>query len=118
MLCLHFLLPTNSPAALDRNPRHYPDPHTLNPSRWDSNTAFDASLIFSQGPRTCIGRKFATTEWTCFLTMFLKDWKVEPVMHDSETREEWIESVLKPIWAITFTTGDIPLRIVRRNSKA
>ena len=66
------------------------------------------------GPRACIGRKFATTESVCFLTLLLRDFKVEPLLRVGETREQWGDRVFEAKIALTLGVVDVPVRFVRR----
>lgn len=66
------------------------------------------------GPRTCIGRKFATTEVVCFLTALLRDYKVEPILRAKETRAEWRARVLDARLVLTLGVKDVPVTFVRR----
>jgi len=66
------------------------------------------------GPRVCIGRKFATTEAVCFLTMLLREWKVEPSLREGESKEEWRERALQGKMVITLGVKDVPVRFTRR----
>ncbi|KAL0565654.1 hypothetical protein V5O48_016370, partial [Marasmius crinis-equi] len=76
--------------GIHRNPKHFEDPDEYKPSRWHT-TPNDSEQFtaFSFGPRACIGRKFATTEAICFLTMLLRDFKVEPLLERGESLDEW-----------------------------
>ena len=81
--------------------------------------AFNHLVIFhyigiQTGPRVCIGRKFATTEAVCFLTMLLRDWKVEPSLREGETKDAWRERVLQGKVVITLGVMDVPMRFTRR----
>lgn len=67
------------------------------------------------GPRTCIGRKFAIVEAVCWLTMVLRDWRVEPLMRPQETEEMWSRRALDARAGITLYVSDIPVRFVRRS---
>jgi hypothetical protein len=68
----------------------------------------------SIGPRTCIGRKFATTEAVCFLTMLLREYQVRPTLRGKETREEWRERVVDAKVLLTLGIKDVPVTFVRR----
>ncbi|KAJ6488011.1 cytochrome P450 [Mycena sanguinolenta] len=97
------------------NPRYINDPGTYKPSRWyglppDS----DLFTAFSVGPRACIGRKFATVEATCFLTLLLRDWQVLPILRDGETKTAWAARVLDARIVLTLGVADFPVRLVRR----
>jgi hypothetical protein len=73
--------------------------------------------LYSLGPRACIGRKFATTESVCFLTLLLRDFKVEPLLRVGETKEQWQDRALEAKIAITLGVVDVPVRFVRRMRK-
>lgn len=97
------------------NPRYFDEPEKYKPSRWygiaNESEAFSA---FSIGPRACIGRKFATTEAVAFLTVLLRDWKVEPILKEDETKEEWRDRVLDAKLVLTLGVSDVPLKFTRR----
>ncbi|KJA21393.1 hypothetical protein HYPSUDRAFT_42029 [Hypholoma sublateritium FD-334 SS-4] len=98
------------------NHRQFDDPEEYRPSRWygtsnDSETFY----AFSVGPRTCIGRKFATTEVVCFFTMLLRDYKVEPILDKGETKEQWRERILCANLEVTLGVRDVPVTFIRRN---
>ena len=69
------------------------------------------------GPRGCIGRKFATTEAVCFLAMVLRDYKVEPLLQDGESREQWKSRVLDGKVIMTLGVLDVPVTFTRRTRK-
>lgn len=71
---------------------------------------------FSFGPRTCLGRKFATVEAVAFLVCLLRDWRVEAIMQGDETPTQWRERVLEPKMGVTLFFGDIPIRLVKRHT--
>lgn len=71
-------------------------------------------LLSLLGPRACIGRKFATTEAVCFLTMLLRDWKVEPALKPNETKQAWQERILDARLVLTLGVADVPVRFIRR----
>jgi len=84
------------------NPRYWPDPETLDPSRWMSADASGGVkmnsvkepagkkvigadktrqmrgrlLTFSDGSRACLGRKFAQAEFMAFVATLLRDYRV------------------------------------------
>jgi cytochrome P450 len=59
-----------------------PDVDTFNPDRWDklpetiTNYAF---LTFLQGPRNCIGRRFAETEMKVLMVNLIRNFKFDEV---------------------------------------
>ncbi|KAG7097881.1 hypothetical protein E1B28_005193 [Marasmius oreades] len=101
--------------GVHRNPRYFEEPEKYKPSRWhgipNDSEQFTA---FSAGSRACIGRKFATTEAVCFLTMFLRDWKVEPLLRAGETVEGWKTRVVDAKVGFTLGIKDVPVRLIRR----
>ncbi|KAG6865641.1 hypothetical protein C0991_000811 [Blastosporella zonata] len=102
--------------GIQYNPRYFPDPEAFKPSRW-YNTSSDSESFsaFSLGQRACIGRKFATVEGVAFLTMLLRNWRVEPVCNTGETLDMWRERVLsQPDLGITLGVRDAPVRLLRR----
>ncbi|KAG5638340.1 hypothetical protein H0H81_000583 [Sphagnurus paluster] len=102
--------------GIQYNPRYFKDPEEFRPSRWygvsNESEAFSA---FSVGPRACIGRKFATTEGVVFLTLLLRDWFIEPVFHEGESKEAWAKRIFSdPIAGLTLTVKDTPVKLTRR----
>ncbi|KAJ3973688.1 cytochrome P450 [Lentinula raphanica] len=97
------------------NPRYYDDPTSYKPSRWHgiSNDS-EEFTAFSLGPRACIGRKFATTEAVCFLSMLLRDWKVMQKLDPGESKEQWKSRVLDAHVGLTLGVRDVPLCFVPR----
>lgn len=97
------------------NPRYFEEPEEYKPSRWyNISSESEAFSAFSIGPRACIGRRFATTEAVAFLTMLLRDWRVEPILKDGENKETWRKRVLDAHLALTLGVADVPLRFTRR----
>lgn len=106
--------------GIQYNPRYFEDLKEYRPSRWyGTSNESEAFSAFSMGPRACIGRKFATTEAVVFLTMLLRDWRIEPKLKASETKEEWRERVLEhPALKLTLGVRATPVRLVRRKERA
>lgn len=87
--------------AINRLPMYWgPTADDFNPDRWDKlpeTYTTNAFMTFLQGPRGCVGRKFAETEMKillcCLLSMydFTRDMSVE----DPETLKMW-RLVLRP----------------------
>ncbi|KAF8903942.1 cytochrome P450 [Gymnopilus junonius] len=97
------------------NPRYFDKPEEFRPSRWYGlATDSEAFSAFSIGPRACIGRKFATVESVCFLSMLLRDFKVQPILRPGETKQQWGNRVLDAKIVITLGMADVPVRFVRR----
>ncbi|KJA21399.1 hypothetical protein HYPSUDRAFT_42040 [Hypholoma sublateritium FD-334 SS-4] len=103
--------------GLQYNPRYFDNPKEYRPSRWyGMPIESEAFTAFSIGPRTCIGRKFATTEAVCFLTMLLRDYRIVPTLRGKETTTQWKERVLDAKLGITLGVKDVPVKFVRRRS--
>ncbi|KAH7913523.1 cytochrome P450 [Hygrophoropsis aurantiaca] len=121
------------------NQKYFAEPEEFRPSRWHKGgggqdkedlTESEAFTAFSFGPRTCIGRKFATTEAVCLLSLLLRDWRVEPLLAPKasstnensaksssavlETHEEWRARVMQATLELTMGIKNVPLRFVRR----
>lgn len=50
--------------------------------------------MFGVGPRACIGQRFAMTEAMCFLIMLLRDWRLDVILKDGETRDAYEKRVM------------------------
>lgn len=100
--------------GLQYNPRYYHEPEKFVPSRWEGEDKADSITAFSIGPRNCVGRRFATTEAVAFLTMWLRDWKVEPLLDDGETVAEWCKRVLDARLFLTLGVENAPIQMRRR----
>jgi len=61
-----------------------------------------------------LGRKFGMTESIAFLTLLLRGWKVEPLLVNGETREQWRARVSEATLVLTLGVADMPIRLVRR----
>ncbi|PPQ69426.1 hypothetical protein CVT24_001475 [Panaeolus cyanescens] len=97
------------------NPRYFDEPEKFKPSRWCGVPAeSEIFSAFSIGARACLGRKFAIVESICFLTMLLRDYKVEPLLLPNETRDQWAKRVLDAKLVITLGIKDVPVRLVSR----
>jgi Cytochrome P450 len=73
--------------------------------------------MFGIGPRACIGRKFGTVESLAFLVMFLREWKVDIVLKEGETREDWRQRVVENASQVGLTFGivaDVDVKLRRR----
>jgi len=105
--------------GIQYNPRYFPDPYKYDPNRWRGVTAESEDItVFSFGPRTCIGRKFAVVEAVCFLTLLVRDWIIEPIMNPGETDEQWRERVMQVDMGFTLAVKSLPVRLRRRQTRA
>ncbi|PAV19758.1 cytochrome P450 [Pyrrhoderma noxium] len=101
------------------NPRYFTDPMEFRPSRWyaqETSDIADSFTAFSVGPRACIGRKFATTEAVCWLSMLLRDFKVEVIMEPGESKQQARDRVLQAQMVMTLAVNPVPIRLIRRTS--
>ncbi|THH08156.1 hypothetical protein EW145_g2891 [Phellinidium pouzarii] len=100
----------------------FPDPEAFTPRRWSKSASLPTSMLdgfigFSYGPRVCIGHKFAKVEGVAFLTLLLRDWRIEAVMNDGESRGDWRRRVLTPNFGQALLIGEVPLKLVRRTHR-
>ena len=73
--------------------------------------------MYGVGPRACIGRKFAQTEALCFLSLLLREWKLDIVLGQGETRQMYESRVMGNggIFGMAFGIGPVPMiKLVRR----
>jgi len=101
--------------GVHHDPVLFPDPETFRPSRWYDVPEHNVSM-FGLGPRACLGRKFAQIEGISFLALFLKEWKVDVILENGETREQYEERVMtKPCNpSLGFGVGPVKLKITKR----
>lgn len=93
--------------AVSRNSRHFTEPDSFRPRRWEeSSTAMESLLGFSVGPRLCLGRKFATVESVAFLSNLLREWKFDIKLGRGETLEEWNRRIMVPTIGVTVKIGE------------
>lgn len=100
---------------VDHNPAVFPDPDAFRPSRWYGVSDHDMSM-YGVGPRACIGRKFAQTEALCFLSLLLRDWKLDICLGNGESRKMYEDRVMgnAAITGLAFGVGPVPVKFVRR----
>ncbi|PVF91731.1 cytochrome P450 [Serendipita vermifera] len=97
------------------NPRTFPEPHLYKPSRWYNATSDDAYTFFSQGPRTCLGRKFSLTEGVCWIAHIMKNFTVAPLLANGEDLQGWKKRVLDTgSFGFSFSVNEAPLVFKRR----
>ncbi|KAF9522906.1 cytochrome P450 [Crepidotus variabilis] len=102
--------------AVHRNPHTYTDPHAFKPSRWYGVSDHDLTM-FGNGPRSCIGRKFSQMEAVTFISLFLRDWHVDVVMENGETRQEYENRVMSKAGQVGMSFGiteKVNLRLTKR----
>ncbi|KAJ7434462.1 cytochrome P450 [Mycena latifolia] len=101
--------------AVQHNPHFFPDPEEYRPSRWYGASEADV-LMFGLGPRGCLGRKFSYTEAMCFLSLLLRDWKLDIPLPRGETRREYEQRVMGKAGRVgmAFGCGPMPFILTRR----
>ncbi|KAJ3486335.1 hypothetical protein NLI96_g4303 [Meripilus lineatus] len=102
--------------GVHHDPNVFQDPESFKPERWH-NVPEHLVSMFGLGPRGCIGRKFAVTEAMCFLALFLRDWEVDIVLQDGESREEYKDRVMTKagMVGLAFGVGPITLQVSKRS---
>ena len=50
----------------------------------------------------------------CFLAKLLKQWRVEILANEGETKTEWEARCMRGRALMNFGVGDVPVRLVRR----
>lgn len=66
-------------ASIMRDQEYFPEPDKFNPDRWadDSNEVIKGTyLSFGQGPRQCIGMRFATTQLKVGIASILRNFEI------------------------------------------
>ncbi|CAH1395596.1 unnamed protein product [Nezara viridula] len=63
--------------ALQRDPNNFPDPLSFNPDRFDEPPAPGTYLPFGDGPRICIGLRFAMMEMKFALSTLLLNYNIQ-----------------------------------------
>jgi len=119
---------------LHRNPKYWgEDADSFNPSRFDGRNSTEKSIEkdtgddapgatldkikmprrgafvpFSEGARSCLGRKFAQVEFVACLVMVIRGWRIE--LKDDWTRKEAFDVLNKSTTMITLAPPtEIPL---------
>jgi cytochrome P450 len=95
--------------AINRLPMYWgPDADEFNPNRWDElpdTYTKNAYMTFLQGPRGCVGRKFAETEMKvilcCLLSMYT--FETDKSKEDPEDLKMW-RLVLRPRDGVSLNT--------------
>ncbi|KAJ7739086.1 cytochrome P450 [Mycena maculata] len=101
--------------AVCHNPHDFPDPEAYKPARWHDVPDHEV-IMFGAGPRSCVGRRFAQTEAVAFLAHFLRDWEVETVVLEGETKEACFERIMAgaSMYGTAFGLGEVPVKIKAR----
>ncbi|KAK7052194.1 leukotriene-B4 omega-hydroxylase 3 [Favolaschia claudopus] len=101
--------------AVHHNPHFFPDPDEFRPSRWYNVLETDIPM-FGFGPRACVGKKFSHVEAMCFLSLFLRDWKLDIPLAAGETRVEYETRTMGRAGQVgmAFGCGPVALSLSRR----
>ena len=73
--------------------------------------------MFGIGPRACVGRRFAIVESVTFLALLLREWKMDIVLKDGETRKGWEQRVIDNLGQVGTTfgiTANVDLKLSKR----
>ncbi|KAL1859770.1 hypothetical protein VTK73DRAFT_7447 [Phialemonium thermophilum] len=104
-----------SPVTIQRNETLYPEPDRYNPDRWldESNPQQISALktfdiVFSQGPRACIGRHLAIVEMQILISSLVR-------RYDFRLCEDGQD--LKTLDLFNANPGPLPLQVRRRELK-
>jgi hypothetical protein len=57
-------------------------------------------------------------EAVAFLTMLLRDWRVEPLMETGESKDEWRKRVFKIKITLTLGIETVPVKFIRRQQQS
>ncbi|KAF7799198.1 hypothetical protein EIP86_010429 [Pleurotus ostreatoroseus] len=115
-----FVFPKGSRLIIDmiaagHDPHTFPDPEQFLPERW-AGVSEPQVLMFGQGPRACVGRKFAHVEVLTFLSLLLRDWHLDIVVKEGETGQDVHQRVLDSAGRIglSFGIGPVDLKLRAR----
>ncbi|XP_038063822.1 cytochrome P450 3A13-like [Patiria miniata] len=76
--------------TIHRSPEFWPDPLTFNPDRFSAENDslnMDAFLSFGDGPRSCLGNRFALAEIKIALARILTEFRIEMAEDTPQTLE-------------------------------
>lgn len=95
--------------AIHHDSEYYPEPSKFNPDRFESDEYRNRHLMtwipFGEGPRSCIGLRFALMNLQIALTMLLRDFEILPC-------EKTPKSIaINPKKTLLFPNEDIILKI-------
>eukprot|EP00158_Paraphelidium_tribonemae_P007389 Partr_v1_DN28228_c2_g1_i2_m75690 putative cytochrome P450 len=107
------LLITIHITGLHRNPKYWKDPDTFDPSRFlkaNIESIYPGSYLpFSDGPRSCIGRRFSMVESVCMLAMIIQKYRID--LAEPKDRDHLLDS--KPVLTLTPVKA-VNLKISKR----
>lgn len=91
------------PYVWHRNPELYPDPEKFDPDRFSSEVSRKswAHIPFSEGNRSCIGKRYALIEMKIFLAHILRNFKIISLDKREDIVLNW-KIVLAPVTTLCF----------------
>ncbi|XP_046659740.1 probable cytochrome P450 6a14 isoform X2 [Homalodisca vitripennis] len=99
--------------GLHRDPELFPEPEKFDPERFGPNPSHEIKpfsyLPFGEGPRFCIGMRFAKVQAKVGIAMLMKHYTVEP------TEKTAIPMVLHPLTVQPTAKDGVWLKFTRRN---
>ena len=100
---------------IGHDPYAFPDHDAFRPERWEGVSEPDV-LTFGQGPRSCVGRRFAHAEALCYFALLLRDWKLDVVRHKGGSIEDCKQRILDSCGriGISFGIGPLSIKFTRR----
>lgn len=102
--------------AIHRDPEFYPDPDRFDPERFSEenkkNRPHFAYLPFGEGPRICIGLRFAMMQMKSALAVILRSYHVSP------SRDSVYPMSFEPKGLITKVEGGVHIKMTKREGRA
>ncbi|XP_017891747.1 cytochrome P450 6B1-like [Ceratina calcarata] len=96
--------------SIQRDPAYYPDPDKFDPERFSDEAVTSRNsmhfIAFGDGPRNCIGKRFATYETKLGLITFFRNYKVDVCEKTTSYKFDPNHVLLAPI-------GGIHLKVTR-----
>jgi cytochrome P450 len=66
--------------SMHRNPKYWPEPNEFRPDRWIGENAKtinrNAFIPFSDGARSCLGKRFAQIEAVCIISTIIQNYRI------------------------------------------
>jgi len=96
--------------SLHRNPKHWKDPESFIPERFENSSQIvpNSFIPFSLGPRSCIGMKFAQVEMTLALAMIAQNY----ILYYSQPNPD-LEKILDSTTILTLKPKK-PIRLLAK----
>ncbi|XP_034250371.1 cytochrome P450 6a2-like [Thrips palmi] len=98
--------------AIHRDPEYYPDPDRFDPERFTEENKMNrphfAYIPFGEGPRVCIGLRFAMMQMKSALTVIMRAYRVSP------SRDSAYPLRVDPRGLVTRVQGGVHVKISKR----